>query len=112
MEQKNNGAAGVVQEYPKGAPLYREEKKKGHPVLIALLVLVLLAAGAYGGLCAYANSLDQFYPNRSINGVPVGALNAEQAQQKLEETLLSQVVTVCEKNSGDVLTAVTLGEIG
>lgn len=112
MEQNNNGAAGIVQEYPKGAPLYREEKKKGHPVLIAFLVLVILAAGAYSGLCAYANSLDQFYPNRSINGVPVGGLTAEQAQQKLEETLLSQVITIHEEKSGDMLTAVTLGEIG
>ena len=40
-------------------------------IIIGVIVAVLLAA--YVGLCAYANSLDIFYPNTTINGVDVAA---------------------------------------
>lgn len=46
-------------------------------IIIGVIVAVLLAA--YVGLCAYANSLDIFYPNTTINGVDVAGLTAEQA---------------------------------
>lgn len=45
-------------------------------IIIGVIVAVLLAA--YVGLCAYANSLDIFYPNTTINGVDVAGLTAEQ----------------------------------
>ena len=37
------------------------------------------------GLCAYANSLDIFYPNTTINGVDVAGLTAEQAAERLRQ---------------------------
>lgn len=49
-------------------------------IIIGVIVAVLLAA--YVGLCAYANSLDIFYPNTTINGVDVAGLTAEQAAER------------------------------
>ena len=57
-----------------GKRLNEESKKSGKgPLLIAGIVLAVLLA-AYAGLCAYAGSLDTFYPNRHINGIDVGGL--------------------------------------
>ena len=111
MEQKYDGAVGVIQKYPKGAPLYKEEKRSKAPLIVILLLLVLVLGG-YAGLCAYAGSLDTFYPNRHINGVAVGGLNAEEAQTKLVDTILSQNVTLYDRENGEVLTAVTLETLG
>ena len=112
MEQKNNGAVGTVQKYPRGAPLYKEEKKRSKAPWILIVILLLALLGSYAGLCAYAGSLDAFYPNRRINGVAVGGLTAQEAQTKLENTLLSQNVILCEEVSGSILAAVTLEELG
>ena len=50
-----------------GKRLNEESKKSGKgPLLIAGIVLAVLLA-AYAGLCAYAGSLDTFYPNRHIS---------------------------------------------
>ena len=51
---------------------------------------VLLAA--YVGLCAYANSLDIFYPNTTINGVDVAGLTAEQAAERLRQEIPEETV--------------------
>ena len=111
MEQTKNGAVGQVQKYPGGARLYKEEKQKSKaPVVILAVLLVLL--GAYIGLCAYANSLETFYPNRHINGVEVGGLTAAQAQSKLESQLLAQMVKITDTTTGEVLDMVTLRDLG
>ena len=79
-----------------GKRLNEESKKSGKgPLLIAGIVLAVLLA-AYAGLCAYAGSLDTFYPNRHINGIDVGGLTVEQAQQRLERQLLQQAITLVD----------------
>ena len=94
-----------------GKRLNEESKKswKG-PLLIACIVLAVLLA-AYAGLCAYAGSLDTFYPNRHINGIDVGGLTVEQAQQRLERQLLQQAITLVD-NEGQPLAHLTVGDLG
>ncbi len=57
---------------------------KGKLVLIVLLVILLVLAGGYAGLCAYAGS-GTFWPNTTIAGVEVGGLTREQAADALEQ---------------------------
>ena len=59
-------------------------------IIIGVIVAVLLAA--YVGLCAYANSLDTFYPNTTINGVDVAGLTAEQAAERLRQEIPEETV--------------------
>ena len=59
-------------------------------IIIGVIVAVLLAA--YVGLCAYANSLDIFYPNTTINGVDVAGLTAEQAAERLRQEISEETV--------------------
>lgn len=59
-------------------------------IIIGVIVAVLLAA--YVGLCAYANSLDIFYPNTTINGVDVAGLTAEQAAERLRQEIPEETV--------------------
>ena len=113
MEQTTNEA--VVQKNPGGARL----KKGGKGPLVALGVIVGVLVLAYAGLCAYAGSLDTFYPNYHINGIAVGGMTVEQASQALAAELPEQVMTLhCGDNpvkSGwpsDSLPPVTLGELG
>ena len=113
MEQTTNEA--VVQKNPGGARL----KKGGKRPLVVLGVIVGVLALAYAGLCAYAASLDTFYPNYHVNGVAVGGMTVEQASQALAAELPEQVMTLhCGGNpvkSGwpsDSLPPVTLGELG
>ena len=109
MEQTKNGAVGTTQKHPGGARLSQEKKSKA-PVVIGILLVALL--GAYAGLCAYAASLETFYPNRHINGVEVGGLTAAQAQERLQTQLLAQMVKVTDAATGDVLDMVTLRDLG
>ena len=109
MEQTKNGAVGTTQKHPGGARLSQEKKSKA-PVVIGILLVALL--GAYAGLCAYAASLETFYPNRHINGVEVGGLTADQAQERLQTQLLAQMVKVTDAETGDVLDMVTLRDLG
>ena len=109
MEQTKNGAVGTTQKHPGGARLSQEKKSKAPVVIIILLVALL---GAYAGLCAYAGSLETFYPNRHINGVEVGGLTAAQAQERLQTQLLAQMVKVTDAATGDVLDMVTLRDLG
>ena len=86
--------------------------KGGRKPLWALALLVVLAVGGYLGLCAYADSLDTFYPGCAINGVEVSGLSVSQAQAKLEESLSAQTVTLTDEATGDVLAHVPLMELG
>ena len=113
MEQTTNEA--VVQKNPGGARL----KKGGKGPLVVLGVIVGVLVLAYVGLCAYAGSLDTFYPNYHINGIAVGGMTVEQASQALAAELPEQVMTLhCGGDpvkSGwpsDSLPPVTLGELG
>ena len=113
MEQTTNEA--VVQKNQGGARL----KKGGKGPLVVLCVIVGVLVLAYVGLCAYAGSLDTFYPNYHINGIAVGGMTVEQASQALAAELPEQVMTLhCGGNpvkSGwpsDSLPPVTLGELG
>ena len=113
MEQTTNEA--VVQNKAGGARL----KKGGRLPLVVLGIIVGVLALAYVGLCAYAGSLDTFYPNYHINGIAVGGLTVEQASQALAAELPEQVMTLhCGDDpvkSGwpsDSLPPVTLGELG
>ncbi|MBP3509372.1 VanW family protein [Oscillibacter sp.] len=113
MEQTTNEA--VVQKNPGGARL----KKGGKGPLVALGVIVGVLVLAYVGLCAYAGSLDTFYPNYHINGIAVGGLTVEQASQTLAAELPGQVMTLhCGDDPvklgwpSDSLPSVTLGELG
>ena len=113
MEQTTNEA--VVQKNQGGARL----KKGGKGPLVVLGVIVGVLVLAYVGLCAYAGSLDTFYPNYHINGIAVGGMTVEQASQALAAELPEQVMTLhCGGNpvkSGwpsDSLPPVTLGELG
>ena len=51
---------------------------------------MLLAA--YAALCAYADSLDVFYPNTTINGVDAAGLTAEQAAERLRQEIPEETV--------------------
>lgn len=94
-----------------GKRLNEESKKSGKgPLLIAGIVLAVLLA-AYAGLCAYAGSLDTFYPNRHINGIDVGGLTVGQAQQRLETQLLNQAITLVD-SEGQPLAHLTVGDLG
>ena len=113
MEQTTNEA--VVQKNQGGARL----KKGGKGPLVVLGVIVGVLVLAYVGLCAYAGSLDTFYPNYHINGIAVGGMTVEQASQALAAELPEQVMTLhCGDDpvkSGwpsDSLPPVTLGELG
>ena len=81
MEQTTNEA--VVQKNQGGARL----KKGGKGPLVVLGVIVGVLVLAYVGLCAYAGSLDTFYPNYHINGIAVGGMTVEQASQALAAEL-------------------------
>ena len=59
-------------------------------IIIGILAAVLLAA--YAALCAYADSLDVFYPNTTINGVDAAGLTAEQAAERLRQESRQETV--------------------
>ena len=65
-------------------------------------------AAAYLGLCAYAASLDVFFPNTTINGVDVAGMTVQQAGEELGSTLpqrtMSFYLPLTDK-SGDGVTA-------
>ena len=113
MEQTTNEA--VVQKNPGGARL----KKGGKGPLVALGIVVGVLVLAYVGLCAYAGSLDTFYPNYQINGIAVGGMTVEQASRALAAELPEQAIALhCGDDPvklgwpSDSLPSVTLGELG
>jgi len=86
-------------------------KSSKKPLWALLIAIVVLTAG-YFGLCAYAHSLDTFYPGQAINGVDVSGMTVSQAQTALEEALSAQQVTLTHAETGEVLAALPLMELG
>ncbi len=86
--------------------------KRGKKPLWALVIVVGVLVAGYFGLCAYADSLDTFYPGQAINGVDVSGMTVSQAQQALEEALSAQNVTLLHEGTGEVLAEVPLMELG
>ena len=87
MEQNINEA---VQQVSTGGKRVKKSNKK--PGIILGVFAAVLAAG-YVGVCAYANSLDTFYPNTQINSVDVSGLAVEEAQTKIVATIRSLEVS-------------------
>ncbi len=87
---------------------------------IVLAVAAVLLAAAYLGICAYAGSLDTFYPNCAINGVNVAGLTVQDAQEKLARETPEREIPLydaaypmyTEADPRDELMSVTLAELG
>ena len=114
-EQPNEPA--VDQKTMEQKTAYREiipeaPAKGGKKPLWALLIVIVVLTASYLGLCAYADSLNTFYPRQSINGVDVSGMTVPQAQTALEEALFAQQVTLTHAETGEVLTTVPLLELG
>ena len=60
--------------------------------LIALGVVLAVLVAAYLGVCAYAGSLETFYPNTTINGVDVGGQTPDQAGETLRASIPQQTL--------------------
>ena len=78
--------------------------------MIAAVIAAVLVA-AYLALCAYAGSLDTFYPNRHINGIDVGGLTVSEAQSALETRLPAQTITLVNEER-QLQTTLTVAELG
>ena len=80
----------------------------GKKPLIIIGILVSVLAAAYLGLCAYAASLDVFFPNTTINGVDVAGITVQQAGEELGSTLPQRTMAFylpLTDKSGDGVTA-------
>ena len=106
MEQINEAAE---QKKPGGSRLKKRSSKK--PVLI-IGGIITAAAAAYVGLCAYAGSLDTFYPNYHINGIDVSGLSVSEAQEKLETELPAQEIVLYDAETQEDLTSITVADLG
>ena len=118
MEQTTNEAS--VQKKG-GARLQKPEAvKSGSKKPLAVLGIVVgVLVLAYVGLCAYAGSLNTFYPNYHINGIAVGGMTVDQASRALAAELPEQAMALhCGDDPvklgwpSDSLPPVTLGELG
>ena len=100
-----------VQTQP-GKRLAEKTEKRGskRPWMIAVIIAAVLVA-AYLALCAYAGSLDTFYPNRHINGIDVGGLTVSEAQSALETQLPAQTITLVNEER-QLQTTLTVAELG
>ena len=100
-----------VQTQP-GKRLAEKTEKRGskRPWMIAVIIAAVLVA-AYLALCAYAGSLDTFYPNRHINGIDVGGLTVSEAQSALETRLPAQTITLVNEER-QLQTTLTVAELG
>lgn len=100
-----------VQTQP-GKRLAEKTEKRGskRPWMIAAVIAAVLVA-AYLALCAYAGSLDTFYPNRHINGIDVGGLTVSEAQSALETRLPAQTITLVNEER-QLQTTLTVAELG
>lgn len=80
----------------------------GKKPLIIIGILAAVLAAAYLGLCAYAASLDVFFPNTTINGVDVAGMTVQQAGEELGSTLPQRTMAFylpLTGESGDGVTA-------
>ena len=100
-----------VQTQP-GKRLAEKTEKRGskRPWMIAVVIAAVLVA-AYLALCAYAGSLDTFYPNRHINGIDVGGLTVSEAQSALETRLPAQTI-ILGNEERQLQTTLTVAELG
>ena len=100
-----------VQTQP-GKRLAEKTEKRGskRPWMIAVVIAAVLVA-AYLALCAYAGSLDTFYPNRHINGIDVGGLTVSEAQSALETRLPAQTIILVNEVR-QLQTTLTVAELG
>lgn len=100
-----------VQTQP-GKRLAEKTEKRGskRPWMIAVIIAAVLVA-AYLALCAYAGSLDTFYPNRHINGIDVGGLTVSEAQSALETRLPAQAIILVNEER-QLQTTLTVAELG
>ena len=105
MEQQINEAVETI--FTDGKRVKKSNKK---PLAVMGAVAAALAA-AYVGLCAYASSLDTFYPNRHINGIDVGGLTVSEAQETLETELLAQEIEITNHTLDTQLT-ITVADLG
>ena len=64
----------------------RLKKSRKTPLIVVGVILAVLCV-AYVGLCAWAGSLNTFYPNTTINDVEVGGLTVSQAAEQLRQVL-------------------------
>ena len=62
-------------------------KKGGKKPLIVIGIILAVIAAAYLGLCAYAGSLEVFYPNTTINEVDVAGCTVAEAAERLRAEL-------------------------
>ena len=95
-----------------GKRLAEKTEKRGskRPWMIAAVIAAVLVA-AYLALCAYAGSLDTFYPNRHINGIDVGGLTVSEAQSALETRLPAQTIILVNEER-QLQTTLTVAELG
>lgn len=100
-----------VQTQP-GKRLAEKTEKRGskRPWMIAVIIAAVLVA-AYLALCAYAGSLDTFYPNRHINGIDIGGLTVSEAQSALETRLPAQTIILVNEER-QLQTTLTVAELG
>ena len=100
-----------VQTQP-GKRLAEKTEKRGskRPWMIAVIIAAVLVA-AYLALCAYAGSLDTYYPNRHINGIDVGGLTVSEAQSALETRLPAQTIILVNEER-QLQTTLTVAELG
>ena len=109
MEQITNEAI-VTEQQPKSGGK-RLKKGGGNKLFIAVCILCAVVLLGYLGLCAYAGSLDTFYPNYRVNGIDVGGLTVNEAQEKIETELLAQTIDFVDPNT-DTRMTLTFEEIG
>ena len=114
MKQTTNEA--VERKNPGGARL---KKGSGRTPLLVIGIILGVLVLAYVGLCAYAGSLNTFYPNYHINGIAVGGMTVDQASRALAAELPEQAISLhCGDDPvklgwpSDSLPPVTLGELG
>ena len=107
MEQVNEAA---VEQQPSGGK--RLKKREYKKICLIPVVLVVLLAAAYVGLCAYAHGQTVFYPNYDINGMDMSGMTADEAQSVLERNFPAQIVSVKNADGGDVLAELTLADLG
>ena len=110
MEQITNEAI-VEQKTAPAAGGKRLKKGGGNRLFVAICIVCAVALLGYLGLCAYAGSLDTFYPGYRVNGIDVGGLTVAQAQEKIETELLAQTIDFVDPNT-DTRMTLTFEEIG
>ena len=120
MEQNINEAVEKTTE--KISTGGKRVKNGNQKAWVILGVLVAVLAAAYVGLCAYADSLDTFYPNSPINFIDVSGMTPEEAQAKLDKEIPNYEVPIyseeeffrgyTEEDPLVPLMTVTLAELG